>query len=246
MSYFLTIAASDTSGGAGVYQDLKVAQYYGFWGLSALTAITSQDFNNVYSVTPLEKEVFEKQLQCLLKSFKPDCIKIGLVPNIEILDIIYHYLQKIETYVVLDPVFQSSSGFDFIDDSYIALLKKSLSDCVSVITPNSNELAMLIGEKNLDYKRAIEAAKMIVKQYNCDLYVKGGHFSGNLIQEAYISKNDCHGFEYARRHWAYSHGTGCAFSSALAINRVLHTDIKKVLQESHYYVNEFYEALNKV
>ncbi|HPK41101.1 MAG TPA: bifunctional hydroxymethylpyrimidine kinase/phosphomethylpyrimidine kinase, partial [Candidatus Cloacimonadota bacterium] len=91
-----------------------------------------------------------------------------------------------------------------------------------------------------------EAAKMIVKQYNCDLYVKGGHFSGNLIQEAYISKNDCHGFEYARRHWAYSHGTGCAFSSALAINRVLHTDIKKVLQESHYYVNEFYEALNKV
>ncbi|MCB5250488.1 MAG: hydroxymethylpyrimidine/phosphomethylpyrimidine kinase [Candidatus Cloacimonadales bacterium] len=244
MKYFLTIAASDTSGGAGIQQDLKVAQYYGFWGLSVITAITVQDFEQVYCVQSVDLNMLEAQIAQLFKTFNPDCIKIGLIPNSQMLDLIAFYLKKTNAFVVLDPVLKSSSGFDFVDKDYISILKSILLKNISILTPNSYEFGLLNDKVYEEYAMALQDAKLFVKRYKCAIYLKGGHFIDKQIKEAYISHDNFQELSYERNKWVYSHGTGCAFSSALAINSIIHSDIKKVLHESHRYVQDFYEALN--
>ncbi len=244
MKYFLSIAASDPSGGAGIQQDLKVAKYYGFWGLSVVTALTVQDFNKVYAIYPVENKILEDQLKCIFKAFTPDCIKIGLITDIEQLDLLSFYLNKYKPFTVLDPVFKSSSGFDFIKKDYIDHLKTCLLNQIDIITPNCNELSLLLEENISDYKEALIATKDFAKHYRCQFYLKGGHFSDQQIKEAFVSSNVVIEFLHPRKSWKYAHGTGCAFSSALAINQIIHHDIKKALHESHRYVDEFYEAQN--
>jgi hydroxymethylpyrimidine/phosphomethylpyrimidine kinase len=217
MKYFLTIAASDNSGGAGIQQDIKIANNLGFWSLSAITGITVQNFNKLYSVNPVPARLLLQQIGLNLKSFNVGSVKIGAICSEENIKVISALLKKYKLKnVVLDTVFSPTKGKAFISKELISSFKNQLLPYVYIITPNKEELSVLADHKITDFENGITAAKDLGKEYGCRIYLKGGHFEGLDIPESLIEKNKVTVFNKKRLNLKYSHGTGCTFSTALS------------------------------
>ncbi len=241
---FLTVAASDTSGGAGIQQDIKTALYHNFWPFSVISANTAQSFKQVFAVEEVNIEFFRKQLDSVFNNFRIDCLKIGLIPNSQMLLILNSYLKHYNGISVLDPVLVSSSGHSFVDNDFIEVLKNEILPYITVITPNQHELQMLSGQPITDFDQATKQAEILSERYKLSVYVKGGHFSDNPIKEAFINTDFRLNFELPRFDWKYNHGTGCAFSSALAVNLILEKDINLAVYNASGYVRDFYNQCN--
>ena len=219
MKYFLTIAASDTSGGAGIQQDLKMAQKLGFWGLSIITALTAQDLNKVYSMEVVSEKILIDQCEVIFQNFNINAVKIGVVPSVAFAQIIHKYLKKLDSPVVFDPVIKSSSGFEFSRTEVIDIIK-ILCDVSTVITPNIPELDFI--KENLF---RTDDLQLLQKELGCSVYLKGGHGISGEIREFLITDKGIKYFTYPKYNWKYSHGTGCTFSSLLSMLMV-DNDIK--------------------
>ena len=225
MRYFLTIAASDTSGGAGIQQDLKMANKHGFWGLSIVTALTAQDFNNVYSMEPVAEKMIIDQCDAIFKNYEISAIKIGVIPNLAIAQHISRYLLNLKCPIVYDPVIKSTSGYDFASvESYEII--KTLCNYATVFTPNIPELEFL---KN---KMDIYSLKQLQSALRCSVYLKGGHGLEDSITEYLITSNRMAEFSFQRQKWHYTHGTGCAFASLLSMFLV-DNEINKACELAH-------------
>ena len=241
MKYFLTIAASDTSGGAGIQQDLKMAQRLNFWGLNVVTALTIQDFRHVYYYEPVNDSFFYNQLYHIFNSFNVSAIKIGVIPNLKFAMILCQFLEKVSCPIVLDPVFKATSGFNFSKDEPLEIIKL-LAKFVTVITPNIPELEYLYDikfTKENDLNITL-TQKDVIKAKN--LYVKGGHFLNDSIVEFLVKGNKILKFEYEKQDWSYSHGTGCAFSSLLSI-LLSNNSIETACRKARENLVSFYSAL---
>ena len=215
MKCFLTIAASDNSGGAGVQRDLKVAHSLGYWGLSAITGITIQDFTKLEKIYPLDATIVQQQIRKNINSFAITAVKIGAICSDENIKIISSILQTNKfPAVVLDPVFAPTHGPAFTDS--IDLFRDKLLPYIDIITPNKDELALLVNEEITSFDQAIKCAQKIVNNFNCNVYLTGGHFKTDTINESLITKNKVTLLQKERLKLTYSHGTGCAFSSALS------------------------------
>ena len=234
MNFFLTIAASDSSGGAGIQQDLKMAQRTGFWGLSAVTAITSQDFHNVYIIEFLKEKVIETQLKNIFKSFKISAIKIGVLPSIRFAKIISQYLNSVDCPKVYDPVYKSSSGHCLLTDEPKEIFQIISPHC-TVITPNIPEFEFYY---DTDIKSALKNFKG-----KPNIYLKGGHSTENKIIEYLFYKNTLKHFAYERSNWVYNKGTGCAFSSLLSMYLV-DNEIEIACQKARRDLVQFYDETN--
>ncbi len=241
MKYFLTIAASDNSGGAGIQQDLKVAEDMGYWGLSAITGITVQDFDKVSRIYPVSSEVLTEQIEKCIKSFDASAVKIGAVCSDENIIAISGLIKKYKLKnIVLDTVFSPTRGSAFIGKKSIELFRNKLLPVVRIITPNKNELSLLSGKKMNTLKDCIVAAKELSLRYNCDIYITGGHFDGKIITEALVQKNKVTLFAKERLNLKYSHGTGCAFSSALSC-LINDNPVKDSCEKASEYVSKLYK-----
>jgi hydroxymethylpyrimidine/phosphomethylpyrimidine kinase len=242
MKYFLTIAASDNSGGAGIQQDLKVAEDLGFWGVSAITGITIQDFKKMQSVYPIPPEILSEQIRMNINSFQINCVKIGAVCSEENIKAISTILKtnKLKN-VILDPVFAPSHGKEFISLKSVTLFIEELLPLVNIITPNKNELSLLSGKGILNFDDGIEASRQLVNRFGCNVYLKGGHFDGIFIKEALITSNDIIFFEKERLKLKYSHGTGCTFSTALSCYSGQGLNLKDACNKATSYVSNRYK-----
>jgi len=209
--YFLTIAASDTSGGAGIQQDLKMAQLLGFWGLSVITAITAQDFSSVYQLESVSEEMFVAQLKAVTNSFDISAVKIGVVPSLRFAELLVDYLKHLSCPIVYDPVIASTSGYIFTpQDTYTMI--KTICSIATVITPNIPELKLFIGD---DWKDNILS---LADTFGCAVYVKGGHCESDQIDEFLVQiDKPVQNFSFDKHEWKYTHGTGCTFSSLLSM-----------------------------
>ena len=237
MRYFLTIAASDTSGGAGAQQDLKMAQMTGFWGLSVLTAITAQNLQKVSFIQNIEDNVFVAQLEAIFSSFDISAIKIGVLPSTKKAEILTKYLKKIKCPVVYDPVFKSTSGYTFSNDEPIEILKVISKHC-TVITPNTLEFEYIFGSKIIS-KEVFNLNPL----QNTAFYIKGGHAEREIVPEYLLFDQEIKTFEYERLDWKYSHGTGCAFSSLLSMYLV-ENEIVEACVKARKKLVKFYEDIN--
>jgi len=232
---FLTIAASDSSGGAGIQQDLKMAHLLDFWGVSVVTAITAQGLLKVHSYQTVSEAIMEAQIKVILAEFQVDAIKIGVVPSLRFAQIIAKYLTGIKAPIVYDPVLKASSGFDFAPHDAREIIA-TLCSVSTIITPNLPELEFYVG-KDYDICNLAEA-------FRCGVYVKGGHGNVDSITEHLVYEGCVYSFEYERHNWSYTHGTGCTFSSLLSMCMVS-LPIQEACQKAHERLVEVFGIRNE-
>ncbi len=236
MKKVLTIAGSDSSGGAGIQADLKTIAAHGMYGMSVITALTAQNTTGVYGIMDVTPEFVGQQLDCVFNDIYPDSIKIGMVSNEKIIEIIVKKLKEYNAKnVVVDPVMVSTSGSRLISDKARETLIHTLLPLGTVITPNVPEAEVLSGLDIKDELNMNEAAKKISKDYSGAILVKGGHMVNDAVDILY-NKGVISRFESERINNPNTHGTGCTLSSAIACNLALGYGLEESIQNAKDYI----------
>jgi hydroxymethylpyrimidine/phosphomethylpyrimidine kinase len=216
--YFLSIAATDPTGEAGLLKDIKVASYLGYNTIGAVTALTVQNDDGVLANYPIETEILKQQLDITL-TYPINSVKIGSLGGVENAFIIADYLSRFKSaYVVWDPVFAPSAGNVFIGKESIKSIIQRILPSVDICTPNLIELQQIIGIEGSSVEDTILATQELTKEYKCSLYLTGGHLpeKEGVFNEYFISEGGIEVIKRSKVDLAYTHGTGCTFSSALA------------------------------
>ena len=243
MKKVLTIAGSDSSGGAGIQADLKTFSAQGVFGMSVITAVTAQNTQGVFAVEDMSKDIIGKQIDAIFEDIEVDAVKIGMVSQIASIEIISKKLiQYKPKNVVLDPVMISKSGFSLLlPEAKKSLIELLLPNC-ELITPNIPEAEAIVNEKNgtdihiLDVEGMEAAAKVISELGPKYVLVKGGHLHGKAVDVLYDGNKFYH-FESERIATKNTHGTGCTLSSAIAANLGLGHSIIDSIQIAKDYIN---------
>ena len=216
MKRILTIAGSDSGGGAGIQADLKAITLLGGYGMSVLTALTAQNTVGVQGIHPVPTSFVEKQIDSVLSDIGADAIKTGMLLNAEIIEVV---AKKIEQYgveiVVVDPVMVSKSGAPLLRKDARKALIHQLIPLATVVTPNLYEASILTGIEVNSIDRMREATVQIWSMGAKNVVVKGGHLKGKAIDTLYDGKNYAE-IEGPRIRMKNTHGTGCTFASAIA------------------------------
>lgn len=216
MKTALTIAGSDCSGGAGIQADIKTMTANGVYAMSAITALTAQNTLGVADIMGVTPEFLSTQLDCIFTDIFPNAVKIGMVADEKLIEVICHKLSFYEAKnIVCDPVMLATSGASLSSSSSVLALKKNLFPLSDLITPNIFEAEVLSGIKISTAGDMEAAAKKIYEENGCGVLLKGGH-SLNDANDFLYSKNTARWFLGKRIDNLNTHGTGCTLSSAIA------------------------------
>lgn len=218
----LSIAGSDSSGGAGIQADIKTITMLGGYAMSAITAVTAQNTCGVTAIVPMSGEVVGAQITACLSDIGADAIKLGMLHDA---DIITHTARALEgsiAPVVIDPVMIATSGAALIAPQAIATLREVLFPRAAIITPNLPELSHLLGRKIEDSGQMVDGAAELAHMTGAAVLAKGGHTSDSrIIDVLFMPANLGEGeralhFEHERIDTPHTHGTGCTLSAAIA------------------------------
>jgi hydroxymethylpyrimidine kinase / phosphomethylpyrimidine kinase / thiamine-phosphate diphosphorylase len=212
----LSIAGSDSGGGAGIQADLKTFSVLGVYGCTAVTAITAQNTKRVDEIVEISAALVEKQIRSLMMDMPPNAIKIGMVYSSPIIDAVYHSLKRSRVPIVLDPILSAGTGAQLLrNEAYKSYVSRLIPAC-SLISPNRMEAEKLSGIAIRTGNDAIKAAKKIKKLGAENVIVKGGHFGSRHVSDLLLdSRNNLIKFTNARLRIKESHGSGCNFSAAV-------------------------------
>lgn len=243
MKTALTIAGSDSSGGAGIQADIKTMTANGVYAMSAITALTAQNTLGVKSIMEVTPEFLEEQLDCIFTDIYPDAIKTGMVSSKILIEMIG---KKIREYhagnIVIDPVMVSTSGAKLISDNAIETMKKELFTMATVITPNIPETEVLSGISIKSEEDMVQAAKIIYETYGCAVLCKGGHQVNNANDLLY-KKGTFRWFVGERIENPNTHGTGCTLSSAIASNLAKGHSLEQSVENAKEYISGALSAM---
>jgi hydroxymethylpyrimidine/phosphomethylpyrimidine kinase len=236
----LSVAGSDSGGGAGIQADLKTFAALGCYGMTAITAITAQNTCGVRAVHPVPAQVLSAQLEAVVEDIGVDAVKIGMLPD---LDAVQAVAQAIERHqlpaVVLDPVMVSSSGTRLMQPLAIECLVRELFPKAYLITPNLDEAACLLGyaiEGRQDMARAAQALLAMGAQR---VLLKGGHLGGHeVVDLLQLPEAEPVYMAAPRIQTANSHGTGCTLSSAVAAHLALGIDVTQAAHAARRFVRD--------
>jgi hydroxymethylpyrimidine kinase/phosphomethylpyrimidine kinase len=216
----LTIAGSDSSGGAGIQADLKTMHGCGVYGMSAITAITAQNTTGVKSIQKVSPEVLGDQLDMVFSDIYPDAVKVGMTFDSDLIEVIADRLHFYKAKrIVLDPVMVATSGAKLLEDAAIEALQNKLMPMADLLTPNIPEAEVLLGGRRIETNKDMEdGAKEISERFGCSVLIKGGHMlscdhSSDVLK---TTKGGIRWFESKRVDNPNTHGTGCTLSSAIA------------------------------
>ncbi len=214
----LSIAGSDPSSGAGVQGDMKTFSTFGAYGLSVITAITSQNTKKFFDVKPVRPSLVKSQIISILEDFHIDAIKIGMVYDKQTIRVIHSELEKIKEPIILDPIFKSTTGGILQMENALSDFKKRLIPLSYIITPNIVEAEKISGTKIRSLKDAKNVARKIQKLGARNVIIKGGHFlSGSKVIDILLHGKQFHVFSHDRLKFE-NHGGGCTFSASLCAN----------------------------
>ena len=234
----LTIAGSDSCGGAGIQADIKTMTANRVYAMSAITALTVQNTTGVTDIMEVPPKFLAEQLDSIFTDIRPDAVKIGMVSSGKLIETIAEKLTEYHAKnIVVDPVMVATSGARLMDEDAIDILKRKLLPLATVITPNIPEAEVLSGRKIKNAQDMESAAEKIVEEYGCAVLLKGGH----RINDA----NDflCTG---EKKVWICgervenpnTHGTGCTLSSAIASNLAKGAGMEEAVQKAKEYLTE--------
>ena len=239
----LTIAGSDSSGGAGIQADIKTMQANGVYAMSAVTALTAQNTTGVTGIMEVTPEFLGKQLDAVMTDIRPDAVKIGMVSSGKLIKVIAEKLKEYQIEkIVVDPVMIATSGSRLISENAIATLQTYLLPIATVITPNIPEAEVLAGMEIAFEKDMIEAAKKINETYHCAVLCKGGHSLNDANDLLYENQNATW-FHGKRINNPNTHGTGCTLSSAIASNLAKGYSLEQSIGRAKVYISGALEAM---
>lgn len=236
MKVALTIAGSDSSGGAGIQADLKTMTLNGVFAESAITALTAQNTRGVTGIMDVSPDFLEKQIDAVFTDIRPDSVKIGMVSDKNLIRAIAGKLRQYKAEkIVLDPVMVATSGAKLLKDDAIDALKEELFPLASLITPNIPEAELISDMKIKSEEDMQEASKLIYDKYKVNVLLKGGH-----------AVNDANDYLYAfgkgvwikgeRINNPNTHGTGCTLSSAIASNLAKGYELEEAIRKAKKYL----------
>lgn len=236
MKVALTIAGSDSSGGAGIQADLKTMTLNGVFAESAITALTAQNTRGVTGIMDVSPDFLEKQIDAVFTDIRPDSVKIGMVSDKNLIRAIGGKLRQYKAEkIVLDPVMVATSGAKLLKDDAIDALKEELFPLASLITPNIPEAELISDMKIKSEEDMQEASKLIYDKYKVNVLLKGGH-----------AVNDANDYLYAfdkgvwikgeRINNPNTHGTGCTLSSAIASNLAKGYELEEAIRKAKKYL----------
>ena len=237
MKTALTIAGSDSSGGAGIQADLKTMISNGVYGMSAVTALTAQNTTGVTDILESTPEFLARQLDAVFTDIYPDAVKIGMVSSI---DIIHTIAEKLRQYtaknIVVDPVMVATSGARLISEDAIETLKEELFPLALVLTPNIPEAEIISGMKIETVEDMEKAAKGISAEYSCAVLLKGGH-NLNDANDLLAYDDEIRWYKGKRIDNPNTHGTGCTLSSAIASNLAKGYGLDESVRKAKEYIS---------
>ena len=243
MKTALTIAGSDSSGGAGIQADIKTMLTNGVYAMSAVTALTAQNTTGVTGIMEVTPEFLGKELDAVFTDIYPDAVKIGMVSSAELIHVIADRLEKYHAdNIVIDPVMVATSGARLISEEAVDVLKEKLFPMAAVLTPNIPEGELLTGRKISSSEDMIRAAEEIGSRYHCAVLCKGGH-QLNDANDLLWQAGKIRWFYGERINNPNTHGTGCTLSSAIASNLAKGYDLETSVERAKKYISGALSAM---
>ena len=237
MKTALTIAGSDSCGGAGIQADIKTMTMNGVYAMSAITALTAQNTTGVRAIQEATPEFLKQQLDAIFEDIFPDAVKIGMVSSSELICVIADRLKYYKAKnVVVDPVMVATSGSALMKTDAVQTLVAELLPIATLVTPNIPEAQVLSGLPIETKEDMVTAAKQIGDSYRCAVLLKGGH-SINDANDLLYSKGELVWFEGKRINNSNTHGTGCTLSSAIASNLAKGFPLAESVQRAKDYIS---------
>ena len=233
----LTIAGSDTCGGAGIQADIKTMTANGVYAMSAITALTAQNTTGVTGIMEVTPDFLKLELDTVITDIRPDAVKIGMVSASELIRVISETIRHYELKnVVVDPVMVATSGARLISEDAIGTLKECLLPLATVLTPNIPEAEVLSGMEIKSPEDMVTAAELISKNYGCAVLLKGGH-NMNDANDLLYRDGGFKWFNGKRIDNPNTHGTGCTLSSAIASNLAKGYDLDTAVEKAKNYIS---------
>ena len=234
----MTIAGSDSGGGAGIQADLKTFAAFGVYGTSVITALTAQNTYSVNAIQAMEPQLVISQYETVLEDIGTDAVKIGMLFNAEIVEAVATMMKKTNPgNIVLDPVMISKSGDNLLRRDCVDVLRSLLIPLATIVTPNIPEAEELTGIQVLDKRSMEKAAHYILDMGAQSVIMKGGHMEGDPIDYFFDGENSIE-LVSKRIETKNTHGTGCTFSSAVAANLALGKDLEASTRIAQSYVHD--------
>jgi hydroxymethylpyrimidine/phosphomethylpyrimidine kinase len=240
----LTIAGSDSGGGAGIQADIKTISALGCYATSVITAVTVQNTLGVTAVHPVPADIIEKQIDAVLSDIGTDALKIGMLHSAEAIKAVKKGLVRYKIRkVVLDTVMVAASGDRLMEDSAVDVLIKELFPIAAIITPNLKEAAVILGERITSREEMVSAAQRLMKLASNSVLLKGGHLEGDKVCDIYMDKSGSNPVIYKNKRIKSNniHGTGCTLSSAIAAFLARGYDATGAVKNAQKYT---YNAIN--
>ena len=243
MKTALTIAGSDSSGGAGIQADIKTMMANGVYAMSAITALTAQNTTGVTAILNVTTEFLAQELDAVFTDIYPDAVKIGMVSESELIRTIAARLKQYGAKnILVDPVMVATSGAKLICDEAVDILKTELFSLAYVLTPNIPETEVLTGRLVRSAEDMVEAARQIAETYHCAVLVKGGH-KLNDANDLLYTDGSYRWFNGKRIDNPNTHGTGCTLSSAIASNLAKGLSMEVSVERAKEYISGALSAM---
>jgi hydroxymethylpyrimidine/phosphomethylpyrimidine kinase len=236
----LTIAGSDSGGGAGIQADLRTFTRMGVFGTTAITAVTAQNTRGVHGWTPVEPRLIRAQIDAVATDLRPDAVKSGMLANASIVRTVVAALRKHElSRYVLDPVILASSGTPLLDRDGVRALRRDLLPLAVIVTPNLAEAAALTGEPVDSLASMRRAALLLVDGHGANAaLITGGHLTGASATDVfYDGRSAPRLFRHRRITTRHTHGTGCVLSAAIAARLALGDSLLTAVSAATRYVH---------
>ena len=241
----LTIAGSDSGGGAGIQADLKTFAAIGCYGMSVITALTAQNTKGVTAIHPLPPSFAVEQMSAVFTDIGADAVKIGMLYSAELIEAVSEMLNKYRARnIVLDPVMVAQSGDKLLQDDAIQAIKDHLMPVADVVTPNLPEAEVLLGQKIASFEDMQRAARSLAQFGSRSVLIKGGHLEESQSTDLlYLTEEDRFVILEAERvDSRNNHGTGCTLSSAIAAYISRGSQIENAVRKAKTYIQNAIRA----
>lgn len=237
MKTALSIAGSDSSGGAGIQADMKTMSAHGIYAMTAITALTAQNTTGVISIQESTPDFLADQLDAVFTDIFPDAVKIGMMANAALIRVIAQKLKQYHArHIVVDPVMVATSGSKLMQDDALDTLKYELLPLAELVTPNIPEAEVLSGMRITSAEDMVAAAKHMEQAFSCAVLLKGGHDLNNA-NDLLCRNGEIQWFHGRRINNPNTHGTGCTLSSAIASNLAYGMELEDAVKRAKDYIS---------
>ncbi len=234
----LSIAGSDCSCGAGIQADIKTIQSLGGYCVTVVTNVTAQNSKKVMGISNIPDSLISSQINCLLQDYDIDGIKIGLVSNIKTAKTLKKYFVKEEIPIIIDPIFKSTTGFEFSSRTDYLKIQKKLMSFSNLIIPSILEAELLLKSKIKNETDMINASKLISQKFDINVLIKGNELKKKKITDICCFNNKVYKFKNIRIISSNKHGTGCTYSSAVTFFLANGKSIEEAIFSAKDYISK--------